>query len=96
MSEPSITLPQLVGALVFATRQPLTARAIRRIVEETAQTASDSGALFQGLKDQDITAALAAAQQACQAGGLGFELVETADGFRFQSCLLYTSPSPRD
>src|ERR1035437_9252395 len=85
MTESAITLPQLVGALVFAARRPLTTRAIRRLVEETAQDGSETSALFQGLKDQDIAAALAMVQQSCQAGGLGFELVETADGFRFQS-----------
>ncbi len=85
MSESSITLPQLAGALVFAARQPLTVRTIRRIIEETAQTTSETSAPFQGLKDQDIAAALVTVQQSCQAAGLGFELVETADGFRFQS-----------
>ncbi len=85
MSESTITLPQLAGALVFAARHPLTARAIRHIVEETAQTSPEVSALFQGLKDQDVVTALAALQQSCQTSGLGFELVETADGYRFQS-----------
>ena len=80
-----IELKQVVGALVFAARQSLSVPAIRKILQAVAQGPGDTPALFTGVTDKDITAALAQIGADAEQARLGFYLAEGSDGFYFQS-----------
>lgn len=80
-----LELKQVIGGIIFAARQPLTAGAIRKVLQETAQACGEEAAMFATARESDIKAALARLQADCETQKLGFDLVESAEGFRFQS-----------
>ena len=81
----SVALKQVVGAILFAARQPLTTGAIRRILQETAEAYGEQTTAFGAAKEADIKAALQALKADGESGRVGFHLADTAEGFRFQS-----------
>jgi segregation and condensation protein B len=80
-----IGIKRALGAIVFAARQPLTAGAIRKILQETGQAYGGEAAAFGAVKEAEIKKALQELQVECEAQQLGFHLVESAEGYRFQS-----------
>ena len=80
-----LQLKQVLGAIIFAARQPMTTGAIRKLLQETAQAYGEEATAFGSLKDADITKCLQAMKAECETNALGFHLVENAEGFRFQS-----------
>lgn len=80
-----LQLKQVLGAIIFAARQPMTTGAIRKLLQETAQAYGEEATAFGSLKDADITKCLHEMKVECEANALGFHLVENAEGFRFQS-----------
>ncbi len=76
---------QVLGAIVFAARQPMTAGAIRKVLQETAQAYGEEATAFGVAKESEITQCLKAMKTECEANALGFHLIESADGYRFQS-----------
>lgn len=85
METTQMELKNVLGAIIFAARQPLTVGAIRKILQETAQAYGEETAAFGSIKDADIKKTLQEMQAECPALKLGFHLVESAEGFRFQS-----------
>jgi segregation and condensation protein B len=83
--EMQIELKQVLGAIIFAARQPLTTSEIRKILQETAQTYGEEASVFAAAKEADIRAALGRLRADCETQKPGFDLVESAEGFRFQS-----------
>ena len=83
--EMQLELKQVLGAIIFAARQPLTAGTMRKILQETAQAYGEEANMFASAKESDIKAALVRLQADCETQKPGFDLVESADGFRFQS-----------
>ena len=80
-----LELKTVLGSIIFAARQPLTLGAIRKILQETAQAYGEETAAFGGFKDAEIKKTLLDLQAECSQQKLGFQVVESADGFRFQS-----------
>ena len=80
-----LQLKQVLGAIIFAARQPMTTGAIRKLLQETAQAYGEEATAFGALKDADITKCLQVMKTECETNALGFHLVENAEGFRFQS-----------
>lgn len=80
-----LQLKQVLGAIIFAAREPMTAGAIRRVLQETAQEYGEEAAAFGSLKESEVTKALHALRTECENNALGFHLVEGPDGYRFQS-----------
>lgn len=80
-----LQLKQVLGAIIFAARQPMTPGAIRKVLQETAQAYGEEATAFGAIKDAEITRCLQAMRTECEANALGFHLIESADGFRFQS-----------
>ncbi len=80
-----LQLKQVLGAIIFAARQPMTVGAIRKVLQETAQEYGEEASAFGGLKDAEISKCLQAMKIQCETDSVGFHLVEGADGFRFQS-----------
>lgn len=80
-----VELKQVLGAIIFAARQPLTTGEIRKILQETAQAFGEEANLFATAKESDIKAALARLRADCETQKPGFDLMESADGYRFQS-----------
>lgn len=76
---------QVLGAIIFAARQPMTAGAIRKVLQETAQAYGEESAAFGTVKESEITRCLQTMKTECEANALGFHLIESADGYRFQS-----------
>lgn len=83
--EMQLELKQVLGAIIFAARQSLTVGALRKILQETAQAYGEEANVFASAKESDIKAALARLQADCETNKPGFDLVESADGYRFQS-----------
>jgi segregation and condensation protein B len=80
-----IGLKNALGAIVFAARQPMTAGAIRKVLQETAQAYGAEAAAFGSVKEAEIKKVLLELQAECAGYKLGFHLIESADGYRFQS-----------
>jgi segregation and condensation protein B len=80
-----VDLKSVLGAIIFAARQPLTLGAIRKILQETAQAYGGAAAAYGSVKDADIRKTLLDLQAECSERKLGFQVMESAEGFRFQS-----------
>ncbi len=80
-----VELKQVLGAIIFAARQPLTVNEMRKILQETAQACGEEASAFAMAKEADIRSALTRLQAECENQKPGFDLVESAEGFRFQS-----------
>ena len=85
METTTVDLKQVLGAIIFAARQPMTMAAIRKVLQETAEADSEAASLYSGLKDAEIRECLHRIQSECEGAMLGVHLVESAEGFRFQS-----------
>ena len=85
METTTVDLKQVLGAIIFAARQPMTMAAIRKVLQETAEADSEAASLYSGLKDAEIRECLNRIQSECEGAMLGVHLVESAEGFRFQS-----------
>ena len=80
-----LQLKQVLGAIIFAARQPMTTGAIRKLLQETAQAYGEEATAFGSLKEAEVAKCLQDMKGECEANALGFHLVENAEGFRFQS-----------
>ncbi len=78
-------LQQILGAIIFAARQPMTPTAVRKVLQETADINSEDAALYGGVKEAEIKACLQQIKAECETALLGVHLIESAEGFRFQS-----------
>ncbi len=83
--ETQVELKQVLGAIIFAARQPLTVGAMRKILQETAQECGEEATAFATARESDIKEALGRLRTECEERRPGFDLVESAEGFRFQS-----------
>jgi segregation and condensation protein B len=85
METTHIELKQILGSIVFAARQPMTLGAIRKVLQETAEINREEAATYGGIKESEIKASLHQLQIECETGKTGVHLIESAEGFRFQS-----------
>ena len=80
-----VELKQVLGAMIFAARQPLTVGAMQRTLAEAAQTGGGEALAFRSVKEADIRNALNALRTESEQNRSGFHLTESAEGYRFQS-----------
>lgn len=85
METTQVELKQVLGAIIFAARQPMTAGAVRKVLQETAEANKEDAAQHGTIKEAEIKACLKQIQSECEAQKLGVHLVESSEGFRFQS-----------
>jgi segregation and condensation protein B len=85
MDTTHVELKQILGSIVFAARQPMTVGAIRKVLQETAEINREEAAAYGGMKESEIKASLHQLQIECDTGKTGVHLIESAEGFRFQS-----------
>lgn len=81
----TLELKRVLGAILFATRQPLTVNALRKVLTETAQTFGEVSLSFGKVMESDVKKALEELRRDTEASKIGFHLVDSSDGFRFQS-----------
>jgi segregation and condensation protein B len=80
-----VQLKQVLGAMIFAARHPLTVGMLRKTLEEVADAAGGVAAGFRNVKDADIKQALDEFRAEIERSGCGFHLADSAEGYRFQS-----------
>ncbi len=78
-------MKQIIGALIFGAKKPLTAREIRTNIEEVAEELGGLFAPYAALKDRDVREALEALSADISNARGGFTVVEGPDGFVFQT-----------
>lgn len=78
-------LKQILGALVFGAKRPLTVREVRRCLEQVAAEHGKETSAFAGVKDAEIKAALDSLAQVLDQGRCGFTVREVAGSYRLQS-----------
>ena len=78
-------LKQVLGAIIFAARQPMSVGAIRKVLQETAEINREEAGVYGPVKEAELKACLRQLQTECETGKTGVHLVENSDGFRFQS-----------
>jgi segregation and condensation protein B len=76
---------QIVGAMLFASRQPLTVKQIRQVFARAAGVYGGLTEQYAGIKDKDIETSLESLGQRLEEAGLGFRLVEAAGGWKLQN-----------
>lgn len=82
-AESPVALKAVISAMVFAAKEPLGIRDMRKIIREVAD--ENEGSLFGDVKDKQIKNALAELEQDLEKSQLGLRLIEFADGFAFQT-----------
>lgn len=78
-------LKQVLGAILFAARQPLTVNALRKVLAETAQSYGDITLAFGKATESGVRKGLEELRNDLEAGKVGIHLVESSEGFRFQT-----------
>jgi len=78
-------LKQILGALIFATRHPLTLADMRKTLVEVAKVQGGHTTAFASVKEADIADALKLLQADLAESLSGFNIAEVADGLKLQS-----------
>ncbi len=78
-------LNQVLGAMLFGARQPVSVAEMRRVLLEVAETHAEAGAAFAKVGEVDIVAVLEQLKADLAERHIGLRLVEVAGGFRFQT-----------
>ena len=78
-------LGQIIGALLFGSKEPLSLTEIRRVIKKAAATDQDETKVFAQVSEKDLEAALVELQQKMERQPLGFRITETARGYRLQN-----------
>ena len=78
-------LKQIIGAMLFASKTPITVGDIRRCLEEVAEAHGGPVRDFAAVTLEDIRTALESLGQLLEAQKLGFHIVEMANGFRLEN-----------
>ena len=78
-------LKQIIGAMIFATKRPLTVREIRRCIIDVAEEHGEEIKIFTDVKNSDIKNALEELVKELENNHVGFTIKEVAGGYRLQS-----------
>lgn len=81
----TLELKQVLGALLFGSRRPISVADMRRVLLEVAEQNGDVGGRFAQTSAQAVLAALQELQIDLSQRPLGLQLVEVAGGFRLQT-----------
>ena len=87
MSETDVLpeVKQIVGALFFTQRQPLTVKQILKVFPQTAESYAGATSQYGAVGEDDVEAAIAQFRDELDRGRLGFHLVSVAGGWRLQN-----------
>lgn len=78
-------LKQIIGAMLFASKTPITVGDIRRCLEQVAEAHGGPARDFASVSLEDIRTALEALAQTLETQKVGFHVVELAHGFRLEN-----------
>lgn len=78
-------LKQIIGAMLFASKSPITVGDIRRCLEQVAESTGGPARDFGAVTPEDIRTALEALTETLQNQKAGFHVVEVAHGFRLEN-----------
>lgn len=78
-------IKEILGAMLFATREPLTLRQMLNVFRRTAETYEGVAATFIEMTLQDVEKALEELKNELAENRLGLEVVEIAGGFRLRN-----------
>lgn len=78
-------LKQVLGAMLFGSRQPASATDLRRVMQEVAEVHGEEGRQFSKVTEKDVLAALEQLKTLLAENRMGLHLVEVAGGFRLQT-----------
>ena len=78
-------LKQIIGAMLFASKTPITVGDIRRCLEQVAEEQGGPARDFGSVSLEDIRSALEALDLALGACKAGFHVAEVANGFRLEN-----------
>jgi len=80
-------LKQIIGALLFAAREPIALETIRKVFKDAAKQFEGPVQDFAKVTDEDITAALAQLNEDLTKANAGIHVGEVANGYRLQNDL---------
>ena len=78
-------LKQLIGAMLFVSKQPLTLGAMRRALQQVAEKEGGAARDFAKATESDLAAALEALKLEMESRNLGFHVAEVAHGFKLEN-----------
>ncbi|MCH8527742.1 MAG: SMC-Scp complex subunit ScpB [Kiritimatiellae bacterium] len=88
MSHDADVLPEIkeiIGAMLFATREPLSIRQMVNVFRRAAQNYEGVAAGFADISAKEVTEALEELRQELDESALGVEITEIADGYRMRN-----------
>lgn len=88
MSASGYVLPELkeiIGALLFASPEPVTVQTLRRVLKNTAEAEGGAAADFAKLTPKEIEQAVRDLKKDMEQARLGFTVTEVAKGFRLEN-----------
>ena len=78
-------LKQIIGALLYASKTPVTAGDIRKTLQQVAETGTGAVKDFGEVSEADVRAALAQLKHDLETNHVGIHMAEVANGFRLQN-----------
>jgi segregation and condensation protein B len=78
-------LKQIIGAMLFVRKEPLTAAEIRRVLSSTAERRGGVTADFAKANEKQVREAVAELERELAERKLGFHLIEVAGGWRLEN-----------
>jgi segregation and condensation protein B len=78
-------LKQILGALLFAAKKPLTAKELRKVLADAGAAYGGPYEQFAGIKEDEIVAALTELTHELTHGSTGLCIAEVAHGYRLQN-----------
>lgn len=78
-------LKEIIGAMLFAAKKPLTAKEIRKALVDTGEKFGGACAEFATLKEKDVAAAVEQLQGELTQNSTGLCIAEVAHGYRLQN-----------
>lgn len=87
MSQPDVLpeLKQIVGALLFGAKDPVTVTQVRGVLQRVADTVGGATADFAEATAKDIREAVKALSDDLEKNKVGFHVVEVANGYRLEN-----------
>lgn len=78
-------LSELIGSMIFCSERAVSAREIRRCLQEVAESQGGAAAPFREVTGKDVRTAVKTYGEALEKTRCGFHVVEVAGGYRLQS-----------
>jgi segregation and condensation protein B len=78
-------LKQIIGSLLFAAKKPLTAKELRKVLADAGSSYGGPYEQFSGIKEDEITAAVAELTAELARSSSGLCIAEVAHGYRLQN-----------